>query len=570
MPPKFSLGLQQPTILSGHLSYQMRTSPCEAACPAGNPIKKINALIREEKPNEALEYLIAKNPLAGVTGRICNHPCESACNRCSYDVGLSIRDLERFTAEQADYSAIKEAQKLPPSGKKVAVIGSGPAGMTCAYYCALLGHEVVVFEADPVLGGIPRALVPDVKLPKDIVDRQTGQILAMGVTARTNVHVGSDIAFETIKENFDACLIGVGSVRDRQLEIPGAQLALPALTFLRQANLGQKMPMNGRVVILGGGGVAFDCALAARRLGASEVSIICVEGEDCMCANPEDIQQARVHNIKILNSKLACEIERDARGLKGVAYFEVSGFAFDEACCLNVERSNDEIHFKPADHVISAIGVLSDFSFLEPPDAYSFTSRGTLAIDPDTWSTSVAGVFAAGDAVSGPSSVAEAIGSGRRAAISIHKYLTGKTKQDELTILVSPDNHIVVESLEDASDIAPQHIVAFEELTHIDYFVKKQRVHPSEPAPGISIDPFIEPNPGYAVEAAIEEAGRCFHCGQCFSCGSCIADCPGDVLSMGPSGPMVHYPDECWHCGNCRISCPCGAVQYEFPLSMLV
>lgn len=567
MPPKFSTGLNQPTIMADHLPGHTRTSPCQAACPAGNPIEKLNALIAQGEAHEAAAYLYARNPLAGITGRICPGPCETACNRGSHDESLSIRDLERFTVDHADNAFETSPNKMPPSGKKIAIIGSGPAGMTCAYFSALLGHDVVVFEADPVLGGIPRVLVPEFKLPKDIVDRQVARILGLGVRARTNVRVGHDIAFETIRKDFDACLIAVGSVRDRLLDIPGAELSQPALAFLRQVNLGEDVKTGGHAVVLGGGGVAFDCAFTLKRLGATKVTILCVEGHDCMCAGADDIAQASAEGIQLLNSCLACGIRQETGRLTGVEYFEISGFSFDESCCLNVQRKTEKIHFLPADQVISAIGVLSDFSFLDQRPTFSFTPNGVLSVDPDRLSTSVEGVFAAGDASQGPGSVAAAIGSGRRAAISMHQFLLGKAVPKRLNIIVAPEKKIVFEPLEEASASVEQHVVMYEEMLHSDYFAKQPRVKTPEPSKD---EPFAARHPGYDEVQAKEEAGRCLHCGQCFSCGSCVEDCPGDVLSLGPNGPEATYADECWHCGNCRISCPCGAVQYDFPLSMLV
>lgn len=565
MPPKFSLPGTEKIIYGNASKHLTRTSPCEAACPAGNPIQKIHSLIEEDKFNEALAFLNARNPLAGITGRICPHPCESVCNRGCFDEALGIRDLERFVVDHADVSATRTPQKMAPSGKKIAIIGSGPAGMTCAYFSALLGHEVVIFEAEPVLGGIPRVLVPDFKLPKDVVDRQVGQILSMGIAARTNVRVGTDIAFETIQEHFDACLISVGTARDRQLEIAGAEHAETALSFLRQVNLGHLIDVGDRVVILGGGGVAFDCAFTARRLGASQVSIICVEGIECMCVNAEEIQQAAAENIHILNAKIAHEIQHEAGKATGVGYFEIDGFSFDECCRLSVERRSEEIDYLPADTVISAIGVLNDFSFLAQAASFSFNPQGTLTVDADTSATSIEGVFAAGDAVLGPSSVAEAIGSGRRSAFSIHNYLSNRANNWELVI---DDGGRVIERMQDGP--SERHVVEFEEIFNIWHHTKMKR-QTTEPA---SVDKHMglrdEMARGLGEAEAGIEAGRCLHCGHCTACGTCVEDCPGLILEMGEDGPEVAYPHECWHCGCCRIACPSGAIEYVFPLHMLV
>ncbi len=567
MPPRFSKGLDRPTIQAGFLPDQARTSPCQAACPAGNPIEKINALMAKDKAAEAAVYLLARNPLAGITGRICPRPCEAACNRDRHDESLSIRDLERLTAEQPPAPF---PRKMPPTGKRIAIVGSGPAGMTGACFLALLGHGVVIFEADPLLGGIPRTMVPNFKLPEDIVDRQVSRILDLGITAHTGTRVGNDIDFETIRNDFDACLIASGSVRSRKPDIPGADLAQPALTFLKRAKAGEKIEIGKHVVILGGGGVAFDCAFTLKRLGASEVSILCVEGEECMCADAEDIAQAHAEGIRVLNSKLACDIRQEAGKVTGIHYVEIEEFSFDANCTLNIVKRSEKRHFLAADQVIAAIGVLSDLSFLDQSAGFSVTARGTLLVDPDTLSTSAKGVFCAGDTALGPSSAATAIGSGRRAALSIHAYLMGEAFPNGSNIFISPDGKVLSETAEEEPPALSQHVVEYEELMHVDYFDKKQRVLPSGSVPQEAADLFTGSRFVYTKEQAMEEAGRCFHCGQCFSCGSCVEDCPGDVLLLGPDGPETIYPDECWHCGNCRISCPCGAIAYEFPLSMLV
>ena len=198
MPPKFSNELVQKIIFPEWRNDAPRTSPCEVNCPAGNPVQKINALIQEGRIAEALAFLRSRNPFAGITGRVCARPCEGVCNRNEYDEGLAIRSLERFAADHADVTPGSQPKKAKRTGKKVAIIGSGPAGMTCAYFSALLGHAVTVFESSKTLGGIPRTAIPDFWLPKDIVEREIGQILELGVQAQTNTAIGRDIAFNKI------------------------------------------------------------------------------------------------------------------------------------------------------------------------------------------------------------------------------------------------------------------------------------------------------------------------------------------------------------------------------------
>ena len=208
--------------------------------------------------------LLSRNPFSGVTGRVCTHPCEMHCNRRKYDEGISIRALERFAA---DAPVISRLAPLADTGKKVAVIGSGPAGMTCAYFLRLMGHAVTVFEASAVLGGVPRVSVPDFRLPKNVVDREVGNVLSLNIAAHTNVKVGRDVALAAIMDAYDATVVAVGNQKERLLNIPGREALVPAVSFLGASNLSRQSLAGKNVVVLGGGGVAFDCAFTARRLG---------------------------------------------------------------------------------------------------------------------------------------------------------------------------------------------------------------------------------------------------------------------------------------------------------------
>jgi formate dehydrogenase beta subunit len=567
MPPKFSREMVEKVIFPDQLEYQPRTSPCEANCPAGNPIQKAHALIKENRTEEALEYLRCRNPFPGITGRVCAHPCEQTCNRKEYDEALSIRALERFAADHADMTRVARPKKRKDSGKRVAIIGSGPAGLACAYFSALLGHDVTVFEAAPVLGGIPRMAVPDFRLPKDVVDREVGQILEAGVHARTNTAVGRDIGFDEIRRDFDACLIAVGTWQDRRLDAPGVEFALPAVSFLRQVALGRRDLIGKTVVIMGGGGVAFDCAFTAKRLGASGVHVVCVEGEENMCASTEDLAQAKAEGVTIHNSRMISKVLHDGEKTTGIECFQISSFEFDEKGDLSVRPASSERNAIHGDTVISAVGVLSDLDFLGGSERFTFTPKGMLEVDPSTLATSVGGVFAAGDVATGPSTVARAIGSGRRAAIAINRFL-GDVRTTNLGLVrIGGEGTVVVE---DGAMESEPHVVTYEEIMNIDYFEKRERRTVEKISPSVSLRSLEEIERGLKKEHAVTEAARCFHCGHCTSCGCCVEDCAGLILAMDQDGPRVAYDEECWHCGCCRIACPSGAISYEFPLNMLV
>jgi NADPH-dependent glutamate synthase beta subunit-like oxidoreductase len=456
------------------------------------------------------------------------------------------------------------------TGKKIAIIGSGPAGLTCAYFSTLLGHSVTVFESLPFLGGMMRSGVPDYRLSKDVLDREIGQILDLGIQSKTNTVVGRDVCLAEIMAEFDACLVAVGTWKARELDVPGKHLGLPGLAFLRQVNSGNRPRVGKRVVIVGGGGVAFDCAFTSKRLGASDVHVVCLEAGDKMVAPAEDIRQAREEGIVIHDSAMISEILSRNEKACGIEFYPVSSFKFDEAGLLGVVRGPGRGEALETDTVILAIGETPDFLCLDGDGPFQLTPRGTLKVDPGSLATSVRGVFGAGDAVSGPTSVAQAIGSGRRAAIGIHQYLT-KTVLGQVEFLVADGRQrITAKAADPESKVPAPHIVQYEELSHLDYFEKKPRLATRRNGAPESLKRFVESDTGYTREEAVDEAGRCFHCGHCFSCGSCVEDCPGYVLTMGQDGATVTYPEECWHCGNCRISCPCGAVEFEFPLSMMV
>ena len=567
MPPRFSNELIQKIIFPRWRDDAPRTSPCEANCPAGNPVQKINALIQEDRITEALAYLRSRNPFAGITGRVCAHPCEGVCNRNEYDEGLAIRALERFAADHANATSVSQPKRAIRTGKKVAIVGSGPAGMTCAYFSALLGHAVTVFESSTTLGGIPRTAIPDFGLPKDIVEREIGQILELGVRAQTNTAVGQDIAFNQILKENDACLIAVGASKERDLDIPGNEMMVPAISFLKGVNLGQRDKVGDRVVIVGGGGVAFDCAFTAKRLGAAEVHIVCVEGQDCMCAPPQEISKAGAEGITVHNSKMISSVlDKDGKSI-AIEYYEISAFEFDAECRLSVQPVSGEKKRLETDFVISAVGGKPDLPFIGNNDKFEFAPNGTLEVNPQTLATSMDKVFAAGDVVSGPSNVAQAIGSGRQAAMSINRYLNGSRFSEFESVIINNAGQVTTEETMDKFD---PHVVTYDEILNVDYHEKKSRQTTVKLLEETSVRSFEEMDKGFDKDRAMAEAERCLHCGHCTACGCCVDDCPGLILAMKPRGPQVIYPDECWHCGCCRIACPSSAVLYEFPLNMRV
>ena len=426
MPPRYSREIEQPIVMGDSLKDQFRTSPCEASCPAGNPIQKMQSLVEKGRFGEALRYLRARNPFPGVTGRVCPHFCQAKCNRDRLEGCVNTRALERAAYDHAP-KGIEPFTRAPETGKHVAVVGGGPAGMTAAYFLSLLGHDVTVYESGPVLGGIPRYAVPDFRLPRDVVDREIGWILETGVRACVNVTVGKDISFAELRASSDAVVVATGTPKENALPIPNAECGLKAVEFLRKAALGQRPDVGRTVVIMGGGGVAFDCAFTARRLGAADVHVLCLEAEGAMRAPEEDLEQARREGVHVHNSCTMSGVRKDGDRVSGVDYFDVQECRFDEQGRLSLIPVPGGEHVLACDTVIFAVGMKTDLGFFEG-EVPECTPRQWIVADA-AQKTSLEGVFAAGDVSSGPSSIAGAVGAGRRAAFGVHAYLTGKTPE---------------------------------------------------------------------------------------------------------------------------------------------
>lgn len=566
MPPRYSREITRPVVLGAQLKEQFRTSPCETSCPIGNSIQKMNSLIEKGQFTEALRYLRAKNPFPGITGRVCPHFCMDACNRKDMDGCLNIRALER-AAETFAERGNAFFKRRPATGKKAAVIGGGPAGLTAAYFLALLGHDVTIYEAEPLLGGVPRYGVPNFRLPRDVVDREVGLVLEAGVHACVNTRVGVDITMEEISARNDAIIVATGVPAENSLPIPGAEKAVKAVEFLRAAALGQNTGKIGKdVVIMGGGGVAFDCAFTARRLGAENVHVICLEKAGEMRAPAEDLELAAKEGVHVHNSCTMSAIRSEGDTVTGVDYFEVRDCHFDEKGKLTLEAVPGGEHVLGCDTVIFAVGMKTDLAFLdENAGGLELTPRNWIKVD-ESQRTSRAGVFAAGDVSAGPASIARAVGDGRRAAFAVHQMLTGTSSR----VYALNEENMIEDCDAMGSDTAP-YVVQYADI----YGIAQYESVPSEKeAENACTKAFAELNLGLTIEQAQKEAARCFHCGHCKACGTCVEDCPGYVLEMRPcqeaERPEMVHGEECWHCANCRTSCPCSAIGFTFPLFMQV
>ncbi len=492
-------------------------SPCRDACPAGQRAQGYIALIHEGRYDDALRVIKEDNPFPGICGRICNHRCEEACNRGLIDEPINIRALKRFVTDKV-YA--NPRQPVPPAeitqDKRVAIIGAGPCGLTAAQDLAGLGFHVSIFEALPVAGGMLRVGVPEYRLPTDIIEREIADILDLGIDLHLNTVI-EDLD-NLFKEGFDAVLIAVGAHEGIRLPIPGADLdgVLINTLFLRDVRLGNKMELGKKVLILGGGNVAIDCARTAVRLGA-EVHLACLEPRDDMPCHAEEADAAEEEGVTIHPDRTFMRVIADSDGrAAGVECSRVTHFEFDAEGRLSIDTEPDSEHVIDADTVIFSVGQRAGLAFIPDDAGVGVTQQRTISINPNTMAATRPGVFAAGDSVSGTSFVIEAVASGHQAAESIQRYLSG----EDLEAPPKPDLPVVkftrAELLERVArgEFEIQSRVPIPELT-----VEERKTG------------FGEVERGYTDELAQEEAARCLACAHCSECLSCQYVCGAEAIN---------------------------------------
>ena len=411
--------------------------PCKYTCPAEMDAPRYIRFIQEKDYSAATTVIREKAPFPKVLGYICDHPCETVCRRGEVNQSISIRELKRFAAENdVDRLWEKNAVKTPPTGKKAAIIGAGPAGLTAAYYLANQGHEVTVFEFLPLAGGMMRFGIPEYRLPRNVLDSEIKDIENRGVEIKTNIRIESiDNLFG---QGYNAVLVAVGTQQGQKLPIPGAdnEEVLIGVDFLRAVNLGEKAHIGNRVVVLGGGNVAFDCARVARRLGAEQIHIACLESKTDMPATHDEIEQGEEEGISIHPAQTPTRILSKNGKITGVEFLDVASVSFDEDKKPTIEVVENSQHALEADTIIFAIGQRPEI-----PQGFGLdiATNNLIKLDSYSFNTSREGVFAAGDAVAGTTSVIRAIASGRKGAIALDKYLEGSGNIDEK---LAPDSKL--------------------------------------------------------------------------------------------------------------------------------
>jgi heterodisulfide reductase subunit A-like polyferredoxin len=494
-------------------------APCRDACPAGQRAQGYIALIRDGRPEDALRVIKEDNPFPGICGRICNHRCETACNRGKVDEAINIRALKRYVT---DTVYAQPRVPVPPAERqyeqRVAIIGAGPCGLTAAKDLCHEGYGVTVIEALPVAGGMLRVGVPEYRLPTAIIDREVQDIIDLGVELRLNTVVEN--LDDLFAEGFDAVLIAVGAHEGIRLPIPGAQLdgVLVNTHFLRDVRLGKHNGNSrlGRVLVLGGGNVAMDCARTAVRLGADSVSMACLEPRDGLPCHVWEAQAAEEEGVTIFPSRTFLRILDDGLGrARGVECNRVTSFSFDPTGRLELETEPLSNHVLDCDTVIFSVGQRAGLAFIPDDAGVGLTSKRTVAINPNTMAATRPGVFAAGDSVSGTAFVIEAVASGHTAARSIHRYLRGMyleaPHKPELPVVQITEAEI--EHRKQIGDIHIQRRVPMQELP-----AERRRAS------------FDEVEQGYDDVSAQAEAARCLACGLCSECLSCVYECKANAI----------------------------------------
>lgn len=539
---------------------RLAPAPCQMTCPAGLDIPTYVTLVGMGRDAEAIDVIRQDCPFPWVCGLVCTRPCEFMCVRARIDTPISIKFLKGFAAERAmSEGSYRNPAREPDKGKKVCVIGAGPGGMSAAYYLALKGYTVRVIEQHPVAGGMLLLGIPRYRLPREIIDREVAMLEDLGVDFMFNTRFGKDITLDHLKtEGFEAYFFAIGAHSSFNLGIQGeagCPDVVEAIQFLRRVAMGDRRSPGKRAIVIGGGNVAIDAARTSLRLGCGEVTLAYRRSRSEMPADHEEVEQAEEEGIRFEFLTIPIEVVSDNGRLKGLKCLKAELVAMEGQNRMVPRPIEGSEFLLEADVVISAIGQKVDHDCLADVPELEWTRRKTVLANRATSETSVAGFFAAGDCVTGPATVIEAIGGGKRAAESIDRYLSGIPQPNMPPV---PVRRKRVEWLE---------VPASTKMT-----LKRPEM------PLLNIDrrrtTFQQVELGYPENAVREEARRCLRCDICLRCGKCVEVCRDrmgvDALQMGyfdfdhPVKTDFRVTAErCIACGACAANCPTGAMRME-------
>ena len=538
MRKPFAITLDPGSSLANHTGswrterpvYVDRLPPCNHACPAGENIQ--GWLYQAESGNyeAAWRQLIEDNPFPAVMGRVCYHPCESACNRGQFDSAVGINSVERFLGDEAIKNGWQPAPAAPASGKRVLIVGAGPSGLSAAYHLTRLGHQVTIVEAGPLAGGMMRFGIPKYRLPREVLEAEVQRIVDMGVELKLNTRV--DRILDAMRDGrFDATFLAVGAHIAKRAYIPAGSSAriLDAVQVLRSME-GEEKPMLGRrVVVYGGGNTAIDVARTAKRLGASEAIIVYRRTREKMPAHDFEVEEALQEGVMI--KWLSTIKQADGAGLT------VEKMRLDDK---GFPQPTGEFETLEADSLVLALGQDVDLSLLEDVPGLT-VNDGVVQVGPDMM-TGYAGIFAGGDMVPAERTVTVAVGHGKKAARHIDAWLRGGVAR-------VPE---------------PKHeLAAFDKLNLWYYADAPHTVQPTLDMVRRQ-STFDEVQGGLDETNALFEARRCLSCGNCFECDNCYGVCPDNaVIKHGPGQRFSINYDYCKGCGLCATECPCGAIRMD-------
>jgi heterodisulfide reductase subunit A len=535
IPSAWDMGLSQRKAIGRSfpqaipITFQIeknQTAPCTRTCPAGINVQGYVQLAKQEKYDQALALIMEKAPFPGVLGRVCPHPCETACTRGETDPPVAIRLLKRYVADMASPQA-RQIPDIDDKEEKIAVIGAGPAGLTAAYFLRRKGYQVTVFEASGQTGGMLRTGIPAYRLPGEVLDREIQHILDHGIDLTLHTRLGKDLSIAGLKnQGFAAVYLATGAHRSLKLGLEGEDTlsgVMDAVTFLKQINLGEDTPCHGNVLVVGGGNVAMDAARCARRIPGCEVTVVYRRTRQEMPAYADEIEGAVQEGITILELANPVKLEGSQDRITQVVCLKSRLGPPDDSGRRRPVPVEGSEFVLPCDTLIPAIGQYPDDLGMDGQPGIEITGRNRVKVDDITFQTGEPGVFAGGDLVLGPATVVQAIGQGRAAALQIHEFIQhpdrcDRPADDGLADSEPDDPGDPVSADRPASGLIPETLVAV------------PRAEPAWMDPDQRISGFDEVESCLTPDQALAEAGRCLNCGICCECKACVAACERDAI----------------------------------------